>query len=520
MKSLLRTGLLTSLLTTVACVAGSDANLSQLWDSSVAAANDGVYVRLPGAELVLRITATGSIDRVELDGVNPSSLVTSPDGSRVLVFGSWLECKDDDDSIIRPEDCQELARNSVLQIVQDGSLTSEVEIPSHLNTLAFSNDGEIAVAYLDYQNGDDIDVSGFADLGEVAFIRLADGSTGSASVGFSPSRVLFSPDGQAVVMSRSQVVAVDLTTFERTLEAPLTLDADQTVDPSGAELAFDAESGSLTLLLTVAGSSDLYMLDLVSKFWNIGDLGAVPSSVGVDNQSKKTVFSFAGSAKAMVLNHSNLSTLNASSLESYTLEEPANQVAIGDGFAVLYNNYNRSVHDVYHLNLETNQLTEYVVANPVSELQLTQSGSHAVAVLSPENSYGSGIDYYQDSRWGLAVMDLSSDESVSLVAETRPVGLALVEGADTAYALALLEGSETLLQVDLSNPTQAVPVELPSPAVAISAMPDGQFVISHDQGLGMISVLDPETLELNTTQHFAAIGLLENSELPRLGEEE
>ena len=74
----------------------------------------------------------------------------------------------------------------MLQIVQDGSLTSEIEIPSHLNTLAFSSDGEIAVAYLDYQNGDDIDVSGFADLGEVAFIRLADGSTGSASVGFSP----------------------------------------------------------------------------------------------------------------------------------------------------------------------------------------------------------------------------------------------------------------------------------------------------------------------------------------------
>ena len=220
---------------------------------------------------------------------------------------------------------------------------------------------------------------------------------------------------------------------------------------------------------------------------NIGDLGAVPSAVGVDNQSKKTVFAFAGSAKAMVLNHSNLSTLNASSLESYTLEEPANQVAIGDGFAVLYNDYNRSVHDVYHLNLETNLLTEYVVANPVSELQLTQSGSHAVAVMSPETSYGSGIDYYQDSRWGLAVMDLSSDESVSLVAESRPVGLALVEGADTAYALALLEGSETLLQVDLSNPTQAVPVEFVSPAVSISAMPDGQFVISHDQGLGMIS---------------------------------
>ena len=36
-------------------------------------------------------------------------------------------------------------------------------------------------------------------------------------------------------MSQSQVVAVDLDTFERTLEAPLTLDADQAINPSNAD---------------------------------------------------------------------------------------------------------------------------------------------------------------------------------------------------------------------------------------------------------------------------------------------
>ena len=51
------------------------------------------------------------------------------------------------------------------------------------------------------------------------------------------------------------------------------------VDPSGAELAYDDESGAVTLLLTVDGSADLYMLDLQTEYWNIGDLGAVPSSI-------------------------------------------------------------------------------------------------------------------------------------------------------------------------------------------------------------------------------------------------
>ena len=68
-------------------------------------------------------------------------------------------------------------------------MTSEVDIPSHLNTVSFSNDGAIAVAYLDDSVGGDIQVDGFADLGEVAFIRVSNGVTGSASVGFSPSKV-------------------------------------------------------------------------------------------------------------------------------------------------------------------------------------------------------------------------------------------------------------------------------------------------------------------------------------------
>ena len=101
-------------------------------------------------------------------------------------------------------------------------------------------------------------------------------------------------------MSRSQVVAVDLSTFEKVLEAPLSLDADQQIDPSGAELAYDSESGHTTLLLTVSGSSDLYMLDLENEFWNIGDLGAIPSSIGVDNSSSKSFIDSPGKTKIVV----------------------------------------------------------------------------------------------------------------------------------------------------------------------------------------------------------------------------
>lgn len=525
----MKNSLITALVLSTACSSyyGYDNIGEMLWNPTVATANDGIYVELPFVGDLLRISLPDGaelpvVSLVDLNGASPERLVSSPDGSRVLVFAEWQECKDDSEDIVFVDDCDygDLVQHSVLDIVVDGQLVNEVSIPSHLNTVSFSNDGEIVVAYLDYESDPNIEVEGFADLGEVAFIRLDDGSKSSASVGFSPKNVLFSPDGQAVVMSRSQVVAVDLESFEKTLEAPLTLDADQAIDPVDSALAFDSQSEVTTLLLTVKNSSDLYMLDLQSKYWNIGNLGANPSALGVDNSSAQSVFVFSGSSKAVVLDYSNLSTLNSSSLEEVDLEEPSNKVLMGSGFALLYNDANDYVHDVYKLDLQSFELTEYVVGNPVDQMFVTDSGRYAVSIDRPESNSGSGIDSYQDARYGLSILDLSSDESVSLVAQSQPVGLALLEDEEKSYALALLEGSDTLLQVDLSNPTTPVEIDLPAAPVAIASMPDGQFAISHAEGLGMLSILDPTSLELRTISNFAAVNLFEQKELPRRGGEE
>ena len=191
------------------------------------------------------------------------------------------------------------------------------------------------------------------------------------------------------------------------------------------------------LLPTVQGSSDIYMLNLESKYWNIGDLGAIPTDIGVDDITAQSVFVFSGTSKAVILDHSELATLNASSLQEVDLEEPSNKALMGDGFAMLYNDASGAVHDVYKLDLATRELTEYVVSNPVSELMVTDSGNYAVAIVRPESSNSND---YQDSRYGLSILDLSSDESISL-AQSEPIGVALV-GMATMHALALLAGSD------------------------------------------------------------------------------
>merc|ERR1712224_754680 len=218
-------------------------------------------------------------------------------------------------------------------------------------------------------------------------------------------------------------MGVDLNTYQQAFEAPLTLDADQKIDPSGAELAYDENNQAEILLLTVENNADLYMLNLKDEFWNIGDLGAVPTGIGVDADTGKSVFVFGSSSKAVVLNNSELATLNSSSIESIDLEEPANKTIVSNKNAVLYNDANDYVHDVYRIDLETSELTEYVAENPISSLKLNADGSKAVAVMKPE--FGSGS--YQDANWGVAIIDLGSNDIVNLVAESRPVGVEIID---------------------------------------------------------------------------------------------
>jgi hypothetical protein len=146
-------------------------------------------------------------------------------------------------------------------------------------------------------------------------------------------------------------------------------------------------------------------------------------------------------------------------------------------------------------------------------LTLTQSGKYAVGLMMPENSYGSGIDAYQDARYGLAILDMEGDDVVNLVAESQPIGLEIVEGDDGDFALVLLEGKDTLLQVDLANPSQSLEVDLPATPIAISTRPtvdseQEKFIISHNVDVGMVSILDPKTLEIKTITGFGLAGSL------------
>ncbi len=485
-----------------------------LWDPDGAvAAEDGVYVPLPHAHSLVRLGQGGAATAVGLQGAEPVRLQAMPEGEGVVVFAKWPVCRDTDPKIETVDDCDDddLSYSYELALVENAARTVVAAVPAHLNTLSFAPDGAVAVAYLDYDSADDIPLDGVVDLTQVAFVDLGDGSVQSVSVGFNADNVLFSLDGErAVVLSRSKVSVIDLATFETTVTYPLTLDADQQVDPSGAVITPDGRYA----LITISGSSDLYKLDLEIESIDILSLDAAPADLSINQSADRSVIVYASSAQVDVLEHDYFDW------ETITLDEPCNSVLEGEGMALLYND-GASTHDVYKLPFDTLEPEEFVMGNPVRSMQLSDSQRYAVAVLEPESvSGGDDLDNFADARWGLGVIDLVDDSDVSLVLASQPVGVALVEDESGAFALLLLADSDELLQIDLADPSVPTPLQLAAPPRSIGAMPDGRFFITHDAALGLVSFLDPATGAITSVAGFAAADLQAEQLLPRRGEEQ
>ena len=481
-----------------------------LWSPDLVATSTGLYVELPHAHLLVQVAPdSGDVTAVDLGGADVRSMGITPDEGSVLVYSTWDVCEDDDPKIKTLSDCndEDLSTSYALDVVRDGAITQTLDIPPHLNALAFNHAGDQAVAYLDYDSSEDIPVEGLLDLYSVAFVDLSSGDIASVSVGFQASNILFSDDdSKALVLSRSKAVVVDMASFAIQVEYPFTLDADQEVDPLAAALTPDGRYA----LVSIVGSTDLYKLDLEVESIDIISLDGRPSDMVVDATLDQTVLVYANKAQADILDHDYFD------LTTIELDEPCTDILDGDGFAVLFN-ASSSYHDVYRLDLDTGDLTEYVVANPVTALRMTDSQGYAVAILRPESGSSGGLDGYQDDRYGLAVIDLSGDDAVSLTLESEPVGFELVESDGGAYALLLLSGVEDLLVVDLSNPTMAEFIALPEPPTGIGTMPDDRFYITHDAPLGLVSFLDPTDNSLSTIGGFASTSLFYEDALPPRG---
>jgi len=477
---------------------------SALWDTAVVTAQDGVYVNLLDAGKLVRVKKDGTSAEVDLDGAAPQRMIPTPDGTSLLVFASWPTCDNPDEDVVLVSDCddEDLGTAWELDLVRDGKVTGTLDVPPQFNAFAFNDAGTLGVAYLDLTQASSIEVTGVLNLTEAVFIDFASGTTHAVPVGFAAERVLFADDGtKAVVLSRSQVAMVDLTSWSVEVSFPLTLDPDQTVTPSDVELV--THEGTDYALVSVAGREEIYVLDLTNESIDLVEMGDTPSDMLVDTVSDRTLVVYAGRAGLDLLDHTYFE------LETVDMDEPARALTGGEGMALAYT-LDSSYKDVVHIDTVTRETTEFRAENPIASMLLTDDHAWAIATLRPEN--GSTLF---DSYYGLEIFDLvAKDDPVTLALQSAPLGLEVVEDDGGTYAMLLLDGVDALLRVNVATAANE-PIELAAAPLGLDAMPDGTFVVTHPSAFGLLSFVDAATGDVTTASGFAVYGLLEEPVLPR-----
>lgn len=502
--------MLTLLLTLTGCGQGTVYHDVGLWNATPVAANDGLYIALPDADRVVRVTPDGAWVSVDLGGSTVERMILTPDGDKVVVFASYPVCDIDDPDLKTFDDCWdeggEVVTEKELLVLQDGAVVGDrLPYEGHYNALTFTNAGTRAVAWTDLSDGSIPTLSGLDNLTQIAVLDLDRVALTDVAVGDVVDSIQFDEaDTKALVLSRSQVIVLEMATgdYNREVTFPLALDVDAVVRPTSVVLTPDGRYA----MLTVESSDDLFVLDLQTgnQSINIVSLAGVPSDMQLSSAAARTAVVYGGLPRVDILDHEYFE------VEMVELEESATDLVVSEGQVLAYNAVNNGVKDVYRVDLATGELTEYRAENPLESLVLSPDGLYGVGVAKPEGGFTTGVDGLMDANWGITLFDMASDDSLHLIAAAYPLDLAFRGEGPDAEVLVLVQDVDELQRVNLSSGTKST-VELEAPPLHIGALGD-QFWITHDSPLGMVTFLeaDGDTVEV---VNFASAGLLPAQDL-------
>ena len=487
-----------------------------LWDANgVLATQDGLYVPLSQAGGLALVKPDGSYERVDLGDGRLTRISTSPSGGTLIGIVNRYYCDDGDSQglsrVKYAQDCygEELTIESTVEVIRDGAVVQTVDISGAYNSITFADDDRYAIAYLDLEDPNFVS-QGVMDLTSVMVLDLEANTATAARVGFSANRVLFTYDEQgqasgAVVLSQNSVAVVDLFANPPEVDVtfPLTLDPDSTVTPVGVELTPDGQHA----LISVSNKSDLYALDLVNHSVNMVELSGIPASMAVNTAMDQTLFVYGSSPTIDVLDHDYFDIV------SYEIDESMDSIIQGEDFAILYSTSTR--HDLYHLDLTKEDVTEYRLQNPAISVHLAPTEDFAIALTRAESGYGEAIDALP----GMELIDLVNEKQLQFALEGVGLGVSFSATESSLHALLLQQGTEYVYKYELYTGV-AEQIELSAPPVAIGTMPNGDFYITHTAGAGLITFLEPSSGETTEVGGFATLGILDPVELISNEEEE
>jgi DNA-binding beta-propeller fold protein YncE len=498
--------------------AGNTQGTTPLWNAhDIVAAGDGLYVKLSATGRLVRVTRDGAT-LVDTGPGRVDQVALAPDGETVVAFARRTRCVSDDPRETRGvktvEDCPGAFREVSTQVLvlNDADVTTTIDVSTHFNAVTFSGDGRWAVAWLDVDKGIDLTGAGVVDLTSVLVLDLDSATATPVSVGFAASNLLFTEDAtRAVVLSKDSVALVDLTGErpERSTVFPLTLDADQRVTPVGVALTPDGRYA----LITARGSDDLYVLRLERPSINLVNLSGRPSAMAVfpDDDPSAEV----DTSRTVVVHTSPVVDVmdhTAFDIDATGLDEPMDHIELAGREAILWGSEGQ--HDLYRIDIDTNELVEYRLENPAVQLQVAPGGDFAVALTRPEGGFGDDLQGLYDRSPGMELIDLrdARGRTAPFLLEGQGLGMAFAATDTRLDTLVLQQGQDYLYQLDLYT-LQTVELDLAAPPVAIGSLPDGGFWITHDAMLGLVTFYDPSTGQTEEIAGFGALGWLEGTPL-------
>jgi len=496
------------------------AGVDALWDAeSVVSSADGLYARMPqtgglvllapGAEPVFADVGAGHI----------VGLVPDQSGGRLAAILDRTRCVAVEERDLRgvqyvnecPSNAEKVTEREIAQ-VQGGVLGAGVSVPAHVNTVSWMPDGSRAVGWMDADQP--VSLSGVVDPSSVEILDLAAGTATPVRLGFVATDLLFSDDGNtALALSRSEVAVVNVGVSPPVLEVvfPLTLDVTAPVTPTGVDLTPDGAYA----MVTVAGRSDLYVLDLVNHSVNLLTLSGTPSSLMVLPDLDRTVVAFANKAVVDVIDHDVFDVTEIPINGAVTTLTRAGDRLIGAS----PNGRAASLVDVMML-----KSWSYRLENPILEMRAAPGGEYAVALTRAEGGNGAGVGGLYDAHPGLEVLDLRADangevrgDSSPYILESEGLGLAFSADAASLEVLVLQDGLDYLFALDLYTGLQRE-VQLAAPPVALGVLPSGTFWITQEAGLGLVSFLEPGADAPVEVSGFATHGMFEQERLVEDGQ--
>lgn len=473
-------------------------SVAPLWDPrGVLATDDGLYGLMPHAGGVVLLRPGEDAVRVDIGEGRATRLSSAPTGGPAAVAAviERYRCATDDPKETRGvhmvEDCaaDDLQVDNEIDLIRAGEVSSAIALDAPFDSLVWSPDGSHAIGWIDLANA--AGIHGVVNLTSVVVIDATAGTATPVSVGFAATQVLFDAQGdKAVVLSQSAVAVIDLTASPpvREVTFALTLDPHQVVVPIGVALTPDDAHA----LISVQGKSDLYVLDLIHHSVNIVSLDAAPSAMHVDIADDRTVLVSASAASVDIVDH------DVFDVERIALAEPMSSIVDGAGFDLLYN---PGLQDIYQLDVLTGDVITYRLQEPLLSLYLAPTEEFAIALTS-ESGFG--------GRPGMEILDLRDGRghTYPYLLEQRGIDVAFTETDAGLHALVLQQNVPYLYKLDLYAGA-AEEVELVQPPVAIGALDSGGFYVTHDDPLGLVSVVDPATNAIETLAGFGSLGLLD-----------